>query len=136
MESLQDFGLEIVLLILGGVASLLWSLAKPKMEEFINTITDEKRFGKAANFAKDAVELVEARVKEIDGNKKFEEALTMLSERLERNGIELDEDTSRMMIQQGWRAMDDKQRANGEKFQFDEIPEDEDAEHDFDVSAE
>lgn len=110
MEALKELGIEVVLFVLGGLGLFLWSLTKKKFSEFVDTITDEKRFGKAAGFANDAVELIESRFKDIDGEEKFEEALGMLSRRLDRNGIDLDEETARMMIQKGWRAMEGKQK--------------------------
>lgn|SRR5699024_1781277 len=108
MESL----LEAVLIILGVIVSFLVSYYAPKIKKFLADKIESDNTGILATLAEQAVELIEARFEGVDGNEKFEEALAMLSRRLERKGIDMDEESMRMAIQKGWRAMNDKQKGD------------------------
>ena len=115
MEFLTELGLEIILVILGVIASAAFSYLKPKIDKALKAIADRDETGIVATLAEQSVELIEARFEELDGEEKFEEALGMLSRRLDSYGLDISEELMRMNIQKGWRAMDEKQRKEGGK---------------------
>lgn len=126
---LIESALKIIGILLAAVATYL----TPKFNDFMKKVKEKDNTGILGELAEQAVELIEARFKDIDGNEKFELALAKLAERLQRRGIEMDEESMRMSVQKGWRLMDDKQREGGSKY---EDTESEDNELDEDLKVE
>lgn len=111
MDILTNILLELAILFAAALVSAIVAFLKPRVERLFNTLADKDESGLVAILAEEAVELVEARFIDMGGDEKFEEALAMLERRLERRGLDFDEESLRMKIQRGWRLMDDKQRS-------------------------
>lgn len=109
METLTTELVNIALTVLGLLLAAAVSWVTPKINGAIKKLKDKDDTGLLGELAEQAVELVEARFLESDGDEKFEEALSMLSDRLTSKGVEMESDSIRMAIQKGWRLMNDKQ---------------------------
>lgn len=115
MDILTNILIELAILFGAALASAVVAFLKPRVERLIKSVADKDESGLVGVLAEEAVELIEARFVDMGGDEKFEEALAMLERRLERRGIDFDEESLRMKIQRGWRLMDDKQKKEDDK---------------------
>lgn len=125
MEALTTELVDIALTVLGLLLAAAVSWVTPKINGAIKKLKDKDDTGLLGELAEQAVELVEARFLESDGDEKFEEALSMLSDRLTSKGIEMESDSIRMAIQKGWRLMNEKQTKDDEDYTEDDELDDE-----------
>lgn len=115
MDILTNILIELAILFGAALASAVVAFLKPRVERLINSIADKDESGIVGVLAEEVVELVEARFDDMGGDEKFEEALAMLERRLERRGMDFDEESLRMKVQRGWRLMDDNQRGDKQR---------------------
>lgn len=108
-EILSNVGVQLIFVViaafLGAVAKTYVSYIKPNLDEFFKKNREGKDTNILITLAEQAVELVEARFDDYIGDDKFEEALEMLSRRLDDRGIDMKEESIRMAIQKGWKTM-------------------------------